>query len=50
MNERNPKRNNAEKTSLKPARQKRAIHAFINLKLMRDTNERWSCADTLTRS
>ena len=32
------------------SRQKRAIHAFINLKLIRDTNERWSCADTLTRS
>ena len=25
------------------SRQKRAIRAFMNLKLMRDTNERWSC-------
>jgi len=31
------------------SRQKRAIRAFMNLKLMRDTNERWSCAETLTR-
>jgi hypothetical protein len=27
------------------SRQKCAIRAFMNLKLMRDTNERWSCAD-----
>ena len=27
------------------SRQKGAIRAFMNLKLMRDTNERWSCAD-----
>ena len=32
------------------SRQKRAIRAFMNLKLRRDTNERWSCAETLTRS
>ena len=32
------------------SRQKRAIRSFMNLKLMRDTNERWSCAETLTRS
>jgi hypothetical protein len=32
------------------SRQKRAIRAFMNLKLMRDTNERWSCPETLTRS
>jgi hypothetical protein len=32
------------------SRQKRAIRAFMNLKLMRDTNERWSCAETLTRN
>jgi hypothetical protein len=32
------------------SRQKRAIRSVMNLKLMRDTNERWSCAETLTRS
>ena len=32
------------------SRQKCAIRAFMNLKLMRDTNERWSCADTLNRN
>jgi hypothetical protein len=32
------------------SRQKRAIRAFMNLKLLRDTNERWSCPETLTRS
>jgi hypothetical protein len=31
------------------SRPKLAIRAFMNLKLMRDTNERWSCAETLTR-
>jgi len=32
------------------SRQKRAIRAFMNLKLMRDTTERWSRPMTLTRS
>jgi hypothetical protein len=32
------------------SRQKRAIRVFMNLKLMRDTNERWSCPETLTGS
>jgi hypothetical protein len=32
------------------SRQKHAIRAFMNLKLLRDTKKRWSCPGTLTRS
>ena len=32
------------------SRQKYAIRAFMNLKLLRDTKKRWSCPETLTRS
>jgi hypothetical protein len=32
------------------SRQKHAIRAFMNLKLLRDTKKRWSCPETLTRS